>query len=532
MTSCKHITIQLMILLITFITGPLAYSESSGSFTVVKGDVQIISKDGKSEKAKIGKKVVPSDTIVSGKDSRAKVVMIDKNIINISPETKITLEKYIYDPSTGDKQVSLDVTYGKVRATVEQKYDGEKNKFHIKTPSAVAGVRGTDFLTSYSTQSRETKIITFEGRVAVGAPGPGGNIVNPVYVNPGQMTTATQGSAPTPPTAVPKEEFSKMNSESQAEPTKKEEPQPDSPPAKEDKKDKKEEGADDNSKKDAKTDGEKKDNDKQDAKKEDVKSEEKKESKTEKQDQGKQSESDSKDKGGKESASKDSSSKDSTSKDANNKDPSSKDSNSKGTGANEDKKQTSLTPEKKEGGGTADNSNKNADNSSGDRPSAKNQTTSSASSPTEKNSSGSGSNSGAGNTSSNTSASSGNTSSNTNSANSGNGAVNSPGATAPGADRAPASAPNSTTATMPPLAPPKNGPTLMLDRTDLAPSVSRDVITPNLQNTLPAIQNFTPTTSTQPTQATQQYLNQVNQIIQNTNTNGNAKINVILRPSP
>lgn len=216
----------LVVLILT--SAHLARAQSTGTFTVVKGDVTVTSANGTTEKAKVGKKVSPADVITAGPDSRAKIVMADKNVINISPDTKMAVEKYVFDPSKDDKQVTLSVVYGKVRATVEQKYDGEKNKFHIKTPAAVAGVRGTDFLTSFSAKTNETKIITFEGRVAVGMPGPQGQIVNPVFVNPGQMTTATVGTPPAPPTVAPKEEFNSAKTESQTEPAKNDSPKPES----------------------------------------------------------------------------------------------------------------------------------------------------------------------------------------------------------------------------------------------------------------------------------------------------------------
>jgi hypothetical protein len=188
-----------------------------GVFMVVKGDIKIQTPDGKSESAKVGKKVSSGDTIVSGADSRAKIVMADKNVINISPDSKITIEKYEND-GKDKKNVELKVEYGKIRASVEQKYDGEKSKFNIKTPSAVAGVRGTDFLTGYSRANRTTSVITFSGTVAVGKPGPGGTIQNPVFVQQGQMTNAAANGSIEPPKAVPKDELNKMNSETNAGP--------------------------------------------------------------------------------------------------------------------------------------------------------------------------------------------------------------------------------------------------------------------------------------------------------------------------
>jgi hypothetical protein len=164
----------------------------------------------------VGKKVVQGDIISAGKEGRAKIVMADKNVLNISPETQIKIEKYEND-GKDKKNVELNVLYGKVRASVEQKYDGEKSKFNIKTPSAVAGVRGTDFLTGYNPATKAMSVITFAGSVAVGAAGPGGAIVNPVFVNPGQMTEAKAGGAPSKPQAMPKEEMQKLNNETKAD---------------------------------------------------------------------------------------------------------------------------------------------------------------------------------------------------------------------------------------------------------------------------------------------------------------------------
>jgi hypothetical protein len=189
-----------------------------GVFMVVKGDVRVQSKAGGEQKAKVGFKVQEGDTVIAGTDSRAKIVMVDKNVLNISPDTKIAIEKYQFDQAKDNKNVSLNVLYGKVRSTVNQKYDGEKNSFNIKTPSAVAGVRGTDFVTGFNPVTSATKIVTFEGQVMTGSGmDKSGRIMNAVAVNPGQFTVATPGAPPAPPASVPKAELASMNNETKAD---------------------------------------------------------------------------------------------------------------------------------------------------------------------------------------------------------------------------------------------------------------------------------------------------------------------------
>ncbi|MBX7231264.1 MAG: FecR domain-containing protein [Bdellovibrionales bacterium] len=193
-------------------------AETHGVLQVVKGDVKVKSaKDGQTIRAKVGSKVYPKDAIVTGKDSRAKVVMVDNNVLNISPETQIVIQNYVYAPDQGKKDVLLNVIYGKIRSKVEQKYDGKTTKFQVKTPTAVAGVRGTDFLASFSVSDRMSQVVTFHGEVAVGQPGPGGTILNSVSVTPGQFTQTNGMSPPQSPRPMPPQQLANLDRESQAE---------------------------------------------------------------------------------------------------------------------------------------------------------------------------------------------------------------------------------------------------------------------------------------------------------------------------
>jgi hypothetical protein len=212
-----------------------------GVLRVVKGDVQVKTAKGEMTKARIGGKVFPKDVVITGKDSRAKIVMVDNNEINVSPESQVEIQHYEYDPAGGKKDVLLNVIYGKVRSKVEQKYDGKTSKFQIKTPSAVAGVRGTDFMVGFNRADRSSQVVTFRGKVEFGVPGPGGSIASSVFVTPGMTAAVNAGSAPSVPAPMPKEELAKMDHESNAETPKAQSPnapaQDQRTPAGDDKKD-------------------------------------------------------------------------------------------------------------------------------------------------------------------------------------------------------------------------------------------------------------------------------------------------------
>lgn len=197
---------------------PVLADDLYGIFMVVKGTVEVESvKTGKSV-GKVGLKVYPGDKITTLKDSRAKISMSDRNVINVSPDSVLTIAKYENDPKSNVRNVELELAQGKVRNNVEQKYDGDKSKFIIKTPTAVAGVRGTQFLTSFDVKTRVTEVVTFKGVVQMAPVLANGQVSNSVVmIKKGEMSSVKQGQDnPEPPKVMPKEEMNKADKESQA----------------------------------------------------------------------------------------------------------------------------------------------------------------------------------------------------------------------------------------------------------------------------------------------------------------------------
>lgn len=192
-----------------------AYAEQMyGIFMVTKGSVKVQSVKAGTVDAKVGLKVYEGDTITTAADSRAKIVMSDRNVINLSPDSKMQIAKYENDAGSGKKNVELNLLQGKVRNNVEQTYDGDKSKFLIKTPTAVAGVRGTQFLAGFNPQTMMTTVVTFKGSVSLASLNPQGQVIGaPVVVKKGEMTNAAPNSPPEAPKVVPKEEIKKMDVE-------------------------------------------------------------------------------------------------------------------------------------------------------------------------------------------------------------------------------------------------------------------------------------------------------------------------------
>lgn len=197
-----------------------AEQQMYGLFMIVKGDVTFQNPNSPVERAKVGAKVFEGASIKSTKNSRAKIVMADRNVFNLAPESRITIQKY--DTTPGKKNVSLNLYEGKVRVNVEQKYDGAKEKFLLKTPTVVAGVRGTQFLGSYHSTTKTSQITTFQGMVAMTSFSSARQPLGTVRVSKGQTSSADFNQAPQTPAFVPKQELKdldKSTASAGAEPT-------------------------------------------------------------------------------------------------------------------------------------------------------------------------------------------------------------------------------------------------------------------------------------------------------------------------
>lgn len=206
-----------MVRIIFFVLGIFFTAQSfaaNGTFIIVKNDVNIQKKDGIQEVAKVGSTISVGDTVVSGADSRAKIAMQDRNIITILPNSRLVIEDY--KSSDKEKNVKLSLLEGKVRNDVKEKYDNDKNKFQIRTPTAVAGVRGTKFITSYMVNTKTTEVITLKGEVQVTKFDPNkSTVLGTVTVSQGEKATMTSDSnPPSDPVRVPQLELREADKES------------------------------------------------------------------------------------------------------------------------------------------------------------------------------------------------------------------------------------------------------------------------------------------------------------------------------
>ena len=121
-----------------------ASAEAVGHFTQVQGRVDLL-KGGKlpATPVKVGDGVEEGDVLRAKSLSKAQITFVDQSTLTISPESRIAIEKYMFDGAKGKRSALVQVFQGMVLAVVSKIYQTEQPDFVVKTHTAIMGIRGT-----------------------------------------------------------------------------------------------------------------------------------------------------------------------------------------------------------------------------------------------------------------------------------------------------------------------------------------------------------------------------------------------------
>ncbi|MBI5187892.1 MAG: FecR domain-containing protein, partial [Nitrospirae bacterium] len=149
--SASSFQLILCSLLLLFLFLPaIALAGPAGKFTYVEGKCDVLRPPAiRAIPVKLGDTVFVSDIIRAKSRSRAEITFINDNILRVAENTRVEISEYMFEEEKSSGVLKL--SRGKVQAIVPEKIAkriatfGEANRFEVHTPTAVAGVRGTDF---------------------------------------------------------------------------------------------------------------------------------------------------------------------------------------------------------------------------------------------------------------------------------------------------------------------------------------------------------------------------------------------------
>ena len=147
------------------------------------------------------------DTIYTMEKAKVRFKLNDGSILSLASETKLALNKSVYDKKKKSRSSFLNMAFGKARFLVVKLVNFKRSEFKVKTPTAVCGVRGSDYVIEvYEDESvfiaLEKTSIEIYPNIDPGA--------EPVVLNEYEMSKVYKDGYPTEPIRLSPEEIQKV----------------------------------------------------------------------------------------------------------------------------------------------------------------------------------------------------------------------------------------------------------------------------------------------------------------------------------
>lgn len=200
----KLITLTIALFCVFAVGFSIQAAEEAGTITELEGTVRIARAGAGVEPAELNGVVYVGDQISTMRESRVTVLFKDESVLTLSPDTSLVIDEMVYKPETSFRSSMFNLLTGTIKGVVGGWFsdDEELARYEVKTPTAVAGIRGTTFVASVSTGGGATSS-TFAGlsggTIVVWA------VVDPsgkVYLQPGFFTNVGEGQLPSQPLVI------------------------------------------------------------------------------------------------------------------------------------------------------------------------------------------------------------------------------------------------------------------------------------------------------------------------------------------
>jgi hypothetical protein len=122
------------------------FAQAVGKFTEIRGTVSL-ARDKTIIKPKIEDPLQRKDVISTGDRSRAKLLLGDDSLLSVGQNSKLEITRFLVERNKRTSILSLRT--GTMYTKVSKKFE-QDSSFEVHALTAIAGVRGTEFLTVVS----------------------------------------------------------------------------------------------------------------------------------------------------------------------------------------------------------------------------------------------------------------------------------------------------------------------------------------------------------------------------------------------
>ena len=122
-------------------------SADIGQVKVAKGQVTVERK-GQVLPVQVGLVLLATDVLKTGADSSVGITMRDNSLLSAGPNSVLVLDRFEFDPTTSAGRFDANLQRGTLSVVSGRIAKQSPQAMTVRTPSAVLGVRGTEFVVS------------------------------------------------------------------------------------------------------------------------------------------------------------------------------------------------------------------------------------------------------------------------------------------------------------------------------------------------------------------------------------------------
>ena len=134
---------------ILFSVSAAALAADAGEIKVVRGAAHV-ERGSERLPAKVGMPIQEADRVVTGIDGTVGITFADNSLLSVGPSSSFAIDRYVFDSTTHAGKFDSTLSKGSLAVVSGKMVKQSPEAMHVRTPSAVMGVRGTDFVVRVS----------------------------------------------------------------------------------------------------------------------------------------------------------------------------------------------------------------------------------------------------------------------------------------------------------------------------------------------------------------------------------------------
>lgn len=118
-----------------------------GQIKIAQGEVTV-ERAGQAMPGRVGLRLEAQDLVKTGNDGAVGITMRDNALLSLGPNSVLALDRFEFDPTTWQGRFDSTLARGTLAVASGRIAKQSPQAMTVRTPAAVLGVRGTEFVVS------------------------------------------------------------------------------------------------------------------------------------------------------------------------------------------------------------------------------------------------------------------------------------------------------------------------------------------------------------------------------------------------